>query len=247
METEDRLPLAYRKSYSRSGSFRRRGATFKRRGTRVITEPKRWELANFHFVGSITPNPDVSEGVVLDLISQSHFDDYGLDAQVRGVTDAMRSVDVGGLVWTTMFYNPGSGGATGAYGAVQELLYTDRIDPAGLPVAGLTTDWWDTQAPIAPAGTQDAEYPVRLHQRHARVLYLPGTNDFAGGVASSTLLANAAMGSNAWPTRNQRIRGGLGDRQGLFLQLTLLNPNGNENQAFTAFRVVGSLYYRVRM
>ena len=243
VSTRTEPPLAYRtprRSFSRSAPRR-----FKRRGTRLITEPKKWEMANFHFTGSMTPSGNLSEGVVLDFLSQCHFDDFGVDAQVRGLTDAIRTVNIGGIVWTTMLYNLGSGSASGEFNHVQEILYTDRIDPAGSPVSGLTTDWWDTQAPIAPGGLQDGDFPVRVHARHARVLYCPGTNDFAGGVGASTLLGNAALGAQTWPSRSLRLRGGLGDRQGLFLQLTTLN-NG-EGTAFVGWKVVGSLYYQVRM
>lgn len=227
----------FRRSFRRS--FPRRS-----RGVRQITEPRRWEMANFHYTGSITPTGLTSEGVILDLISQAHFDNFGTDAQVRGLADAIRTVEVGGIVWTTMLYNLGSGTAAGAFNHIQEVLFTDRIDSSGSPETGI--DWWATQAPIDPSGVADADFPVRVHHRAARVLYCPGTIDFSSGIALSTAIANSAVGPGSWPSRSVRIRGGLGDRQGLFLQLTVLNSEESAT-AFVAFKTVGSLYYRAKM
>lgn len=227
----------FRRSFRRSFSRRRRGV-------RLITEPRRWEAASFYVNWEVSPSAGTSEGIVLDIVSQAHFDDFGLDTQATSLANALRTVEVGGLVWDTLFLSSVPGGAQGGVFPVQEILWTDRLDDTGAPAVGLTTDWWAIQSPIQ-VGASDDDYPVRIHSRRAAGIWLPGTNDFQGGILTSTQTAAAPFQPQNWSTRSVRLRGGLGDRQGLFLQLTM--NNDTEDNEIVRGAWAGTLYYRARM
>lgn len=237
--------MAFRRA-SFSRPFRR--PFRRRRGVRQITEPKRWEAANFAFPWTINVLPEGQNGVGLDLLSQAHFDDFGLTPEVRALADAIRTVQIGGIVWDTVFYSFAFGetGQTGQVLPVQEILWTDRVNVNGAPITGTSPAWYDTQAPIDPGGTEDEDYPVRIHARRAAGIYCLGTNDVSAGI----LVNNAALASplqpRTWSTRSVRIKGGLGDRQGLFLSVHVANFSDTEALELSG-QTFGTLYYRARM
>jgi len=230
--------MAYRRNSRSSYSRRPMG---RRNFTRTITEPKKWEAANFFFQETMLA-PALSFDLVLwDLMSVGHFSGFGADP--RQLSDAIKSVDIGGVVWDTHLINMTAGAVTSHY-SFQELLITDRLLPNDLPASLSSLDWTLTASPVSGSGTGavDADFPVRIHKRRSA----GGLVGVASPTATvATLQAGYPVFSNSWSTQRCRIKGALGDRQGLFL-CHQLNAHLDNSSVSGFIKVAGTLYYRVR-
>jgi len=175
-------------------------------------------------------------------MSVEHFSNFGTDP--RQLTDAIKSVDIGGVVWDTMLLNAAAGAAT-THMVFQELLVTDRITNVGNPVSLTSADYTLSQAPVSGSGTgaTDADFPIRIHRRRAVAPNLVGVASPSASVAA--LQAMPASFSNSWSTQRCRIKGALGDRQGLFLAHQL-NAELDNSSVSVFVKISGTLYYRVR-
>lgn len=226
--------------------YRRRRASFsrsfsrRRRGVRYVTEPKRWEAANFFFSENLTATAAARDILVIDLMSVAHFDAFG--TQPRQLTDAMRTVEIGGIVWDNVLTNLVAGQSTAtAHLTFHEVLCTDRIDANGNPVSLATCDWTLTQSPVSGSdtGATDADFPVRIHRRRMFATTIPTA-------VTNVTAARHPVFSNTWGTNKVRLKGSLGDRQGLFLYLQLSNFTTQAGTMSLDSWIGGTLYYRAR-
>jgi len=232
--------MAYRK-FSRRPSFRRAP----RRGVRTITEPKRWEAANFFFADTLTASAVNFDVVFWDVMHVGHFDNYG--AGDRQIPDAIRSMEIGGIVWDTCvsrIVGNATAPASGTEFLLHEWLVTDRMSALYDPVSLATFDATTTQSPIAgtPTGGTDGDFPIRIHKRR----FYAGNAPIPANELSSAVPARYPVFSNTWGTQKVRLKGGLGDRNGLFLIHQLTNLNGNAGNLGCNINVSGTLYYRIK-
>jgi len=230
--------MAFRRSFRRSAPRR-----FKRRGVRVITETKRWESANFFFSELFTATPLTSDVVAWDLMSVAHFSNFGTDP--RQLQDAIRTVEIGGIVWDTNVEPAGSSAAS-AFGGARffEVLATDRLDVNDNPASLVNMDWSLTQSPVSGSGSGavDGDFPTRIHLRRTKSALGAPSNPTAAQVGFAT---RDALSQAPWRTQSVRIKGGLGDRQGIFFFHQLLNEDDNVTVT-TTVQIAGTLYYRIR-
>lgn len=228
--------MAFRRSFRRSSSRR-----FTRRGVRTITETRRWEAANFFFEDVYNATALSFDLIAWDLMSVGHFSGFGTDP--RQLSDAIRSCDIGGVVWDSMIINPIAGTANTQW-TLTEVLATDRTLPNDLPASLSSLDWTLTASPVSGSGTGavDADFPVRIHRRRST----SGVSSTSPPSASNGLIAAlSAYYQPPWRTQTVRIKGGLGDRQGLFLFHQLSNFSDTSTCSIQ-MRIAGTLYYRVR-
>jgi len=214
-----------------------------RRGfTRAITEPKKWEAANFFFQELFLAPSLAFDLVAWDLMSVAHFSGFGTDP--RQLADAIKSVDIGGVVWDTQVFGINAGtGVLQSYNII-EVLATDRLTSSDLPACLPTLDWTLTASPVSGSstGAVDGDFPVRIHKRRS---FSGVANAATPSTTNAVLASGYPVLSNSWSTQRCRIKGALGDRQGLFLfqQLSSLSDASSIN---AQIHVAGTLYYRVR-
>lgn len=229
--------MAFRRSFRRFSAPRKRRSNF----TRFITETRKWEAANFYFSETMAATALSFDLVAWDLMNVAHFSGFGTDP--RQLSDAIRSVDIGGVVWDTMLMNP-LATTTATRLTFTEVLATDRLltndQPASLP----SLDWTLTSSPVSGSatGAVDGDFPVRIHKRRTYGQFVLTS---AGGSNTGYQASYPATFSNTWSTQRCRIKGALGDRQGLFLFHQLNARQDNSGVSLFA-EVSGTLYYRVR-
>jgi len=245
-----------KRTTSRSFPSRRRFGA--RRRLQVPHRPRKWERGNIYVTGThthdATGGPDLLTVFPLASVA-SIVDTVGSDAQGlgRSLTEAIRCIEIGGLVWSidaTQGWGsvsvPPTGGDQGIIDC-RALLCSDRLDASTPPApTALSTNWFTNTQPLTTVHeTQDAatQYPVQIHHQEHWVL------NFGSIPAEALELAafpRVQSTESSRRSRSQRLRLRLDDTQVLVLHLASHLRNADEevramevNWCFT-----GTIYYR---
>jgi len=240
------------RSFSR---FRRPGA-----GLRYPTPPKRWEVCNLAFTNGTFV--DAAQNTFTGVVRLAGvYDGLGdvATAQGRAITNAVRWLEIGGLVlhWKISLGANQYDTAPFPDDYVNRLTHrvlicSDQIDNAGNPNS--IPDWFVPGTPLASVSTttptansEDVEYPTRIHHQWARFYNLAAVRLSVAEELSP--LPQVQEVTSLQGSKSLRLRLRLDDRQGLFLHFatrildaSTAAPAGIAHE----LEVVGTMYYRFR-
>lgn len=250
-----------RTGYSRPATRSGYRSKFRRSGLRYAREPSRWEVCNLVFQNGsfVTASANTFTGVVAMAMVFDRLGDQA-DGQGRAITNAVRALEIGGVVLSWRIFMESSPianfNAQGTGPSVNQfdhrvLICSDRVDNAGNPNS--VPDWFAPGIPLTSVSTttpaanaDDIEFPLRIHHQwhrgHNNETY---TSESVSGGFPQTQFTEQLRGSC-----NLRLRLRLQDDTGLFfhfatriLDAEVAAPAG---WAF-AVHVVGTMYYRFRL
>lgn len=218
--------------------FRRRAG-----GVRQITEPKRWQAANFNSViqQEVTQDPFLGTTVMIELAKhQDHVGDMAT-GQGQSLSDIVTKFEIGGVVFDIDCYVVTEVGDADQVTLFHftEFLCTIDLDSGGNPV--VVPDFFQNQKPVAIANVNniianDTDFPTRIHWRSSYSLGFP---------TQSAFLDQQARNVRPRFTKSLRLKRYITDRQGLYLGVCGLQNLVDPSAAFFV-RFSGTLYYRIR-
>lgn len=243
----------FRSRSRRSFSFSR--APFRRRrfqgvNNRKVSQPVKWEWANFSFANVIAPEGAFAAQNIVTLVAamDDRLGDSGT-AQGRALMHAARRLELGGIVWyagvDVQQITPAN--RTAEMVRERHMVWAfDRLDATGIPVA-INTDWAASDPPIAtidatnPAATIDeAQYPQRIIRRW--------TEQASYGIFLSADSAVSTVHNRSRWSGNLRLRQFLDEDHCLVFHQFNHNRVGVFASAAVRerFWCTGTLYYRWR-
>lgn len=246
-----------RRRFTRRTSFRRRTGGARTRGP--VKEPL-WRMANFAIAVQHTlDEPGFVynfQRIILNprLLLEAGA---GVPAAVQNVTQSLKGVHVGGIVWkTTMVVQRASTGAETFLSAqvrAQELLYTQYVGEDGLPPG--FPDWEATWRPISALGSEftpkDGEGDlVRVH--HRKLALLANADNAFGPVAGEASAYPQAFtvsteGLGGWGSNSLRLKRMVTDDQQLVFHHVFATGSNVSvaNPTLIAVHCFGHIYYRL--
>jgi len=260
--------MAFRRGFRRASrsSFRSKPRS---RGTHVVTKPRRWSVCQLHTVQSFqqpnTPNALTVRMIHLASIEMAlnNTSSTSTEQRVGGVLQAIeRKLEIGGIVFDYGLVPTGTVDAewvlegNEVHSAMH--LVTDRLvlssGSSGVLPAALPS--WNPFVATFPMGTlqastptldsREATQPTRIHWQKHDLIEL-GPRNIINDLEGVLYVPNEQKVRTRSGTVNRRLKLRLDDEQGLFLCLSLLNPNSFVMQPSSLtfqwwFR--GLLYYR---
>lgn len=216
-------------AFRRFRRFTPRRRFMRRRGTRSVTQTRRWEQCNVHFQDIVAFDNQAPTLLAVELMSNQLF---GVD-----VASAAKRFEVGGFVWDSSHFLIDPGGALILESdlAVFEGLCTVRTDAAQLPTS--IPDWTRATFPVGSTNREE-DLPVRTHfRRHCR-FPASGLHDNGTAISSGQ--------SGGWSTKSLRLRAALDDDQILLYTWTYASFNvPSAAQAAVLTTLSGTLYWRL--
>lgn len=205
--------------------------SFRRTGTRMVTEPRRYQAANFFFTTDLRPTgPSTVDVQIVELVTTDHLFLGGTGNQI--IMPALsKGIEIGGFVYATNgIVTVSDTGGTNASVKMWFDLFWDRLDQNGAPASNYLVAIDQTQFPISTAPQQpDTVYPMRWVHREFYEIYTK--------FADST-------GFTRKPTSSLKIRRRIGDREGLYLALAVRTDTGAAGDGTYRLSASGTLYYR---
>lgn len=229
---------------------------------RVATRPKIYNRANFFTVTTHVlnnGNPDFSTvNTAIMLARHSNLMDTA-SGTGRGYADQVRWIDIGGVVMNYGM-NRRSGWESQAQTAFDDqavwngvTLLTDRLDAGGAPVTAATTQWCDSQPPVAQVSASQPELTAQNQDFPTKIHFRKWWRDFymAQEIVTNAEPLVGVHGQRVQldhPTLNKKLRLRLGAEDGLFFQFSSIQGPGFEpaTQVIYDVWVQGQIYYRVR-
>jgi len=218
--------------------FRSSRSRFKRlRGSRLVTEPKRYQSANFFFTVTLLPPPvgSTPDFTIFEVCTTDHLN-LGLSGSVNNVMPAAaKGLELGGIVYeaNAICSAPDQ---SGVWYEIWLALYWDQqsINRSVFPNITIPTTlpdaWSTTQGPISITPPTDALFPMRFIKRH--------------GMMFGNELFESAGKENQAPRGNIRLRRRIGDREGLYFGVAGLSDGAGDGDGNVAVSIKGTLYYR---
>lgn len=238
-------------AFRRSVPFRRR--SFKRRSRSLQTPhmPRKWERGNFYLPVEHDHSNDLDLLTVIPIAQVINIADGDSTATGRSLSQAVRHLEVGGVVYNAFFQRDNESGfeppAQGDNGSIlcRLLLCSDRLDSSQPPQpAALTTNWFTNTQPVtglAELQDEQAQFPTQIHHQHARILDF-GDFDLlsvAGSVPRGTVVEQTRA------TGNVRLRLRLSDQEVLAWHIAshIQSPEGALGLSWRCV-ITGTIFYR---
>lgn len=242
-------------AFRRSASFRRpvRSSRFRSR-TRMQTphRPRKWERGNLYLPVEHDHSSEEQLLTVLPIAQVINIADGDTTTAGRGLSQAVRHLEIGGIIYTAFFARDNESGYTappqGADGGImcRLLLVSDRLDSStpGAPTA-LASNWFTNTQPVtglAELQDEQTQFPTQIHHQHARLLDF-GSFDLSAedprGVSRSTVVEQLRA------TGNVRLRLRLSDEDVLaFHVATKVSEAETSLDLSCRITIVGTIFYR---
>lgn len=240
--------------FRRSMTFKRRaGSSRFRSRTRLQAphRPRKWERGNIYLPVEHDHSSEEQILTVLPIAQVINIADGDSTTAGRGLSQAVRSLEIGGIVYTAFFAKDNESGfvppAQGDDGGImcRLLLVSDRLDASTPPQpAALTTNWFTNTQPVtglAELQDEQAQFPTQIHHQHARLL------DF-GQYPTNELLATSprsVLTETIRATGNVRLRLRLSDLDCLAFHVTTKVSEAETALALSCrITIVGTIFYR---
>lgn len=249
--------MAFRRfapSRRRFASSRFRG----RRGLQTPHRPRKWERGNFfiqdehRYTDPLDPRTSLSVFVLgqTDRIADHQGTEIG-----RSLAEAVRYLEIGGIVWNTSVTFQRESGFTapepGDSGVIDArvLLCSDRLDgtqPAS--PAATTCNWFTNTQPITTIHeTQDEQqaFPTQIHHQDFWRINSAAYNGRPDGL-DITGLATSPTVEHASRSHSKRFRVRLDDQSAFVVHFAsqILTLAEAELDLAVSFRIMGTIYYR---
>lgn len=227
---------------------------------RIPKEPFRWEVGQFHFRIQNVVNEVAPLGTTVVSLAQiaDHFGDLAT-AQGTALNDAMRFLEIGGIVFGYRIRRNWERSAAAPNPGVTQQEQTDSVDYKLLVVSDRLNDdgqpstipnWFNTTPPIinvasTTATDRDTRYPLRIHwQAYHGSENSTALGDPANAIGPSSYFLDSRSGR-----ANLRLRLRLQDDVGLFFHFAQVvnDPSTAEFENDALVTISGTLYYRWRL
>lgn len=212
--------------------------SFRRRGSSMVTEPRRYQAANFFFTFDLqVPGPTGITFVTLELATTNHLVLGTSPQELSILPAAAKGIEIGGMVWN--YENTVVAVSTGVPATLKVWndLYWDRLTNNGAPNY-LPTDVENSQSIVSSSPlVGDLNFPVRWIQRDFSEL----------GVGVTAVQVGDSSGAhNRQLSHSKKIRRRIGDREGLYYTCVVRSDAASANDASTLrWTTAGTLYYRI--
>jgi len=240
--------MAFRRNYR---SFRGRSRFRRRSGLNWAKSqpPRKWQVGNFSIVSEVEiDDTSTSQEYVAQIIAAPGTFLPDTTADQRTITQAIRRIEVGGIVWTQFVkrrvWDLNASASLFPDFYVQQLWTINNVDSDGNPI-GIDYPWGTNSQPVtSPLATQEnRDEPVRILDRWC-------TNHWAYSQVGATNEFAASQLVSIQRSRSLRLKVPILDNQALCFTNHVGNaglPPATGDSVVFVFGLVGTIYYRYRV